>query len=125
VALAAASLATDEMTAKSSNGTLPRPRGPQLIVYTDRFGGALKSVREILRTHLDGVFNGVHILPFYTPFDGVDAGFDPLDHEQVDPRLGTWDDVAALSADMTVVADLIVNHISVAFPPVPGVSETR
>jgi len=85
-------------------------------VYTDRFGGALKSVREILRTHLDGVFNGVHILPFYTPFDGLDAGFDPLDHEQVDPRLGTWDDVAALSADMTVVADLIVNHISVASP---------
>jgi sucrose phosphorylase len=39
-----------------------------------------------------------------------------LDHEQVDPRLGTWQDVAAISADMSVTADLIVNHISVASP---------
>ena len=57
-------------------------------MYADRFGGTLKGVGEILRTRLDGVFNGVHILPFYTPFDGVDTGFDPLDHKQVDPRLG-------------------------------------
>ena len=104
------------MPANFGDHALPRPRGPQLIVYADRFGGTLKGVGEILRTHLDGVFRGVHILPFYTPFDGVDAGFDPSDHKQVDLRLGTWDDVAALSAGMTVIADLIVNHISVASP---------
>jgi sucrose phosphorylase len=108
-------MATD-MAAERSNGALPRPRGAQLIVYADRFGGTVQGLGEILRTHLGGVFNGVHLLPFYTPFDGADAGFDPVDHGQVDPRLGTWDDVAALSADMTVVADLIVNHVSVGCP---------
>jgi sucrose phosphorylase len=116
MALDAASGAAGKMPARSSSGALPRPWGPQLIVYADRFGGTLKGLGEILRTDLGGVFNGVHILPFYTPFDGVDAGFDPLDHEQVDPRLGTWDDVAALSERITVIADLIVNHISVASP---------
>ena len=39
------------------------------------------------------VFTGVHILPFYMPFDGADAGFDPIDHRSVDPRLGDWDNV--------------------------------
>jgi sucrose phosphorylase len=91
-------------------------RGPQLIVYADRFGGTLKAVGELMSKHLPGVFDGVHILPFYTPFDGVDAGFDPTDHKRVDPRLGSWDDVVSLSEDLTVVADVIVNHISTASP---------
>ena len=43
-----------------------------------------------------GLFGGVHLLPFFWPIDGADAGFDPIDHTQVDPRLGTWDDVRAL-----------------------------
>ena len=43
---------------------------------------------DILRTRFDGVYDGVHILPFFTPFDGADAGFDPIDHTKVDPRLG-------------------------------------
>ena len=47
-----------------------------------------------------------------TRFDGADAGFDPIDHTQVDARLGTWDDVAALAAGRDVMADVIVNHIS-------------
>ena len=89
-----------------------RLRGPQLIVYADRFGGTLKAVGELMRTCLAGVFGGVHILPFYVPFDGADAGFDPIDHKQVDPRLGTWDDIVSLSTDLTVVADAIVNHMS-------------
>ena len=53
----------------------------QLITYADRLGdGTLKSMTEILRTRFKGVYEGVHILPFFTPFDGADAGFDPIDH---------------------------------------------
>ena len=67
----------------------------QLITYADRLGdGTLSSMTDILRTRFDGVYDGVHILPFFTPFDGADAGFDPIDHTKVDPRLGGWDDVA-------------------------------
>ena len=64
--------------------------GVQLIAYADRFGGDLRGLRAILDGPLDGVFTGVHVLPFYRPFDGADAGFDPEDHLDVDARLGTW-----------------------------------
>lgn len=84
----------------------------QLIAYADRFGSTLAGLRSLLTTELSGVFDGVHILPFFTPYDGADAGFDPADHTRVDPRLGTWEDVAALSASHHIMADMIVNHTS-------------
>ncbi|TQL02019.1 sucrose phosphorylase [Cellulomonas sp. SLBN-39] len=86
--------------------------GPQLITYADRLAGDLRGLRALLDGPLAGAFDGVHVLPFYPPFDGADAGFDPQDHTQVDPRLGTWDDVRALAAGRTVMADVIVNHVS-------------
>lgn len=84
----------------------------RLIAYADRLGGSLRGLREVLDGPLAGVFGGVHVLPFYRPFDGADAGFDPDDHLTVDPRLGTWDDLAALARGHQVTADLIVNHVS-------------
>lgn len=84
----------------------------QLITYADRLGGDLQGLRCILDDEFRGLFSGIHILPFYDPIDGADAGFDPVDHRTVDPRLGDWRDVAALSADYSVMADLIVNHVS-------------
>ncbi|ADG76240.1 alpha amylase catalytic region [Cellulomonas flavigena DSM 20109] len=86
--------------------------GPQLITYADRLAGDLPGLRALLDGPLAGAFGGVHVLPFYPPFDGADAGFDPRDHTQVDPRLGTWDDVRALGAGREVMADVIVNHVS-------------
>lgn len=85
----------------------------QLITYVDRLGCKnLSELRSLLRNKLDGFFGGVHILPFYYPIDGEDAGFDPIDHKQVDPRLGDWSHLKALSEDVDVMADLIVNHVS-------------
>ncbi len=85
----------------------------QLITYADRLGtGTLASMTDILRTRFDGVYEGVHILPFFTPFDGADAGFDPIDHTAVDPRLGDWDDVAELARTHGIMVDAIVNHMS-------------
>lgn len=88
------------------------PHAPQLITYADRLAGDLRGLRALLDGPLAGAFGGVHVLPFYPPYDGADAGFDPRDHTQVDPRLGTWDDVRALAADRDVMADVIVNHVS-------------
>ena len=85
----------------------------QLIAYVDRLpGGTFRDLRQLLNGPLRGVFGGVHVLPFFHPIDGADAGFDPVDHSQVDARLGTWADVSALAADVDVMADLIVNHVS-------------
>ena len=86
--------------------------GPQLITYADRLAGDLPGLRRLLDGPLAGAFTGVHVLPFYVPIDGADAGFDPTDHLTVDPRLGTWDDIAAIAASHDVMADMIVNHVS-------------
>jgi len=59
-----------------------------------------------------GLFGGVHLLPFFFPIDGADAGFDPIDHTQIDPRLGTWDDLRPVAQHTDIMADLIVNHVS-------------
>lgn len=83
-----------------------------LIAYADRLGGTIRSLGALLEERLAGLFAGVHVLPFFTPFDGADHGFDPIDHTAVDPRLGAWDDIDALARDLEITADLIVNHIS-------------
>lgn len=88
--------------------------GVHLLAYADRFAGDLAGVRRVLTDGpLAGVFSGLHLLPFFVPFDGPDAGFDPVDHSTVDPRLGDWADLRALSdAGLQLTADLIVNHVS-------------
>lgn len=88
----------------------------QLICYADRLGGTLRGLRQLLAGPFAGLFGGVHILPFFHPIDGSDAGFDPIDHTQVDERLGGWDDVRALAGDVEVMADVIVNHVSCHSP---------
>jgi sucrose phosphorylase len=90
-------------------------RSVHLLTYADRLAGDLPALRELMDGPLRA-FDGVHVLPFFSPIDGSDAGFDPDDHRVVDPRLGTWDDVAALGAERGVTADLIVNHMSTRSP---------
>lgn len=123
------------MTASASRGSEPTPhptppahrdvqvrelqrpddRGrtlPQLITYVDRLAGDLAGLRRLLAGPLALAFDGVHVLPFYYPFDGEDAGFDPRDHTIVDARLGQWADVKSLADRWVVMADVIVNHMS-------------
>jgi len=85
----------------------------QLITYVDRLtGSTIKELNNILNDQLSDLFSGIHLLPFYYPIDGSDAGFDPIDHTQVDSRLGSWQDVKTLGEDFDLMADLIVNHMS-------------
>ncbi len=85
----------------------------QLIAYIDRFGqSSIKDFHDFLKEKLVDHFGGVHLLPFFFPYDGSDAGYDPIDHQQVDQRLGKWKDIHNLSKDFNVMSDMIVNHIS-------------
>jgi sucrose phosphorylase len=85
----------------------------QLITYVDRLsGGDVAALDRLLQNELKNVFGGVHLLPFFYPIDGSDAGFDPIDHTRVDDRLGSWKDIAKLAAHTPVMADVIVNHMS-------------
>ena len=88
----------------------------QLITYVDRLARDLKGLKSLLHGPFATLFGGVHLLPFFTPIDGSDAGFDPIDHTEVDARLGDWNDIRALSKEVDIMADLIVNHISSASP---------
>ncbi|WP_316858300.1 sucrose phosphorylase [uncultured Cohaesibacter sp.] len=89
----------------------------QLITYVDRLSqGNFKDLKKLIDGPFKSLFGTVHALPFFDPFDGADAGFDPKDHTIVDPRLGNWDDVRALSESVDVMADLIVNHVSADSP---------
>jgi len=93
------------------NGTRVRNQ-VQLITYAERLGANLGDTIETVKTVFAGACGGVHLLPFFDAFDGADAGFDPIDHTRVDPRLGSWSDVRALASTHDVVVDVIVNHVS-------------
>lgn len=103
----------------------------QLITYVDRLGGCrdgadLARLKRLLSepgAPLQGVFGGVHLLPFFHAIDGADAGFDPIDHTQVDPRLGRWAEIKSLTEVVDVMADVIVNHMSSESPQFLDYSE--
>jgi sucrose phosphorylase len=85
--------------------------GTSILVYAERVGGNLAEIEKLLADQLKD-FDGIHVLPFFHPYDGDDAGFDPIDHTIVDPRLGSWADFKRISKTHEVTADLIVNHAS-------------
>ena len=89
----------------------------QLISYIDRLsGGGIGDFIALLEGPLANLFSGAHLLPFFYPIDGADAGFDPIDHTQIDVRLGTWEDLRKLGHSLDLMADLIVNHVSSQSP---------
>ena len=100
----------------------PRPgRGDQwsatdvvLIAYPDAIqdeGEApLTSLRSFLHDHMSGLIGQVHLLPFF-PYTS-DDGFAVSDYRAVDPSHGEWADIEALSKDVDLVFDLVINHAS-------------
>ncbi|MCB2187423.1 MAG: sugar phosphorylase [Deltaproteobacteria bacterium] len=70
----------------------------------------LAALEEFLDTFLKGAVNTVHILPFY-PYSS-DRGFAVIDFREVDPALGTWEDIAELSKRFRLMFDAVFNHVS-------------
>lgn len=85
-----------------------------LITYGDLLLSADRSPLATLADFAEDFFNGIittlHILPFY-PYSS-DRGFSVISFEEVDPKLGTWEDVAELEADFKLMFDGVFNHIS-------------
>ncbi len=79
-----------------------------LILSEDR--SPLKTLADCVEHFFDGVITSVHILPFY-PYSS-DRGFSVIAFEEVDPQLGTWEDVAELEDDFKLMFDGVFNHIS-------------
>ncbi len=85
-----------------------------LISYGDsiRTEGSLplQTLNRFLNDNLLGVVSTVHLLPFF-PYSS-DDGFAVIDYLQVNPRLGTWNDVAEIDRNFDLMFDLVINHIS-------------
>lgn len=70
----------------------------------------LKTLSQLLENYLKGVINAIHILPFFP--SSSDRGFAVMDFEEVDPNLGTWDDILELKKDFKLMFDGVFNHVS-------------
>jgi sucrose phosphorylase len=85
-----------------------------LITYGDTLSEAdqapLITLHHFLNDYLKDVIDTVHILPFF-PYSS-DDGFSVIDYTAVNPVLGSWDDVVAISGDFRLMADAVINHMS-------------
>ena len=89
-----------------------------LITYADavrRPGETpLHTLRQVLVDHVGDTVTDVHLLPMF-PWTS-DDGFAVVDHRVVNPAVGTWDDVADLASDYTLMFDFVANHVSSSSP---------
>ena len=85
-----------------------------LIAYGDSLQSTselpLATLRRFLGKHVQHAFNCVHLLPFF-PYCS-DDGFSVIDYYQVNPDLGSWEDIEALGEDYCLMFDFVLNHIS-------------
>lgn len=85
-----------------------------LITYGDtlrRQGEpGLATLRRFLDDCTGSAIPAVHLLPM-CPYTS-DDGFSVTDYKQLDPALGTWADLDALSGQRDMMYDAVVNHIS-------------
>jgi len=90
--------------------------------YVDRFAGTLAGLRGRVGYLRDLGIRYLHPLPLLMPRAGdSDGGFAVADFRQVDPRLGTMDDLRALAADlraagMSLCLDVVCNHTAAEHP---------
>jgi len=85
-----------------------------LITYADTIYRSeekpLRTLSRFLDKYVQDAVSGVHILPFFP--SSSDGGYAVINHKEVDPRLGTWEDIRAIARDYRLVVDLVINHVS-------------
>ncbi|HIZ41937.1 MAG TPA: sucrose phosphorylase [Candidatus Gemmiger excrementigallinarum] len=82
-----------------------------LITYADTLGGDLKQLDRVLDQYFPDAFGGVHVLPFF-PSSG-DRGFAVIHYDTVAPEFGTWEDIDRLGSRYYLMADFMLNHVSI------------
>ncbi|NJL93723.1 MAG: hypothetical protein HC915_08300 [Anaerolineae bacterium] len=89
--------AIEQLLARYASQLPPLAPGPlfsEQDVLLITYGGSLRqadtpplqTLHQFAREHLQGVFSGIHVLPFY-PYSS-DDGFSVIDYYAVDPALG-------------------------------------
>lgn len=89
-----------------------------LIAYADHVTAdgtpPLQVMRSVLEGELAGLVDGVHLLPFHPSTS--DDGFAVVDPMQVDPAVGSWEDLTDLAQGRRLMVDAVVNHVSASSP---------
>lgn len=84
-----------------------------LICYPDQVVSEhekpLATLKSVL-SEFGETFSLVHILPFFP--SSSDGGFAVIDHLEVAPELGSWEDIESIVTDRGIMADLVLNHVS-------------
>ncbi|WCE28688.1 sugar phosphorylase [Vibrio sp. SCSIO 43137] len=70
----------------------------------------MRTLHEFLNRNTKDVLSAVHILPCF-PYTS-DDGFSVVDYWKINPELGDWKDVQALSQDFDLMFDGVINHMS-------------
>ncbi len=85
-----------------------------LITYGDSLKkeglAPIAVLHEFANNHLKGAISTVHFLPFF-PYSS-DDGFSVMDFFEIDPDLGSWQDVNDMGRDFQLMFDYVVNHFS-------------
>jgi len=85
-----------------------------LITYGDTLqkkGQApIAALHEFANSYLKGAVSAIHFLPFF-PYSS-DDGFSVMDFFQINPRLGSWQNVEDFGRDFQLMFDYVVNHFS-------------
>ncbi|NNC98769.1 MAG: alpha-amylase [Gammaproteobacteria bacterium] len=85
-----------------------------LITYGDSIlqetGSPLNTLLGFLEQYCDGVFTGLHILPFFEY--SSDDGFAVINYAAVNPVLGGWKDIREIAKKYDLMSDLVINHCS-------------
>lgn len=92
------------------------------VCYVDRFAGTLTGIADRL-DHLRALgVTYLHLMPILKPREGDnDGGYAVADYDQVDPRLGTMDDLEKVARTlrdegMSLCVDLVLNHTAAEHP---------
>ncbi|MCG8461790.1 MAG: alpha-amylase family glycosyl hydrolase [Holophagales bacterium] len=79
-----------------------------LLLSKDR--PPLRTLADVANVFFHGLITTLHILPFF-PYSS-DRGFAVLSFKDVDPSLGSWDDIAELGKSFRLMFDGVFNHMS-------------
>ena len=99
-----------------------RPDMVGYVAYADRFAGTLRDVGDHLDYLCELGVSYLHLMPLLRPREGEnDGGYAVASYDEVEPRLGTMEDLADLAdrlheRDMNLCVDLVVNHTAAEHP---------
>ena len=70
----------------------------------------LRTLSDFASVFFRGLVTTVHVLPFFP--SSSDRGFSIVAYEEVDPRLGSWEEIATLGRGFRLMFDGVFNHVS-------------